>query len=83
MMLERKLAACRYRFISLNSTPPLDLEVASVSMIDTTTASAGALKFFTTASVMSFTSAFFCSWRAALDGVNVDFRHLGLPCAQS
>src|SRR5262249_29002685 len=50
-----------YGFISLNSTPPFALDAASASMMVTTTASAGALKFFTTASVMSFTSAFFCS----------------------
>jgi hypothetical protein len=59
LLISTPKTAVIYR--SLNGTPPFDFETASVSMIETTTASAGALKFFITASVMSFIKAFFCS----------------------
>src|SRR3954469_22968948 len=50
-----------YRRISLNNTPPFAFAVGSDSTISTVTASTGTEKFFTTASVMSFTSARFWS----------------------
>src|SRR4051812_11545609 len=50
-----------HRRISLNRTPPFALAVGSDSTISTVTASTGTAKFFTTASVMSFTRARFWS----------------------
>src|SRR4029079_19707301 len=47
--------------ISLNRSPPCAVAVGSDSTISTVTASTGTAKFFTTASVMSFTRARFWS----------------------
>ena len=54
--------------ISQNRTPPLPLAVFGVSTSDTVTASGGAPRFLTTASVMSLTSE-------AFQEIDHNFRH--------
>ena len=64
---------------SENGTPAFALLTFGLSTMVTTTASGGASKFLTTASVISFINARFCSGVRPLNGVDEHFRHVCLP----